>query len=328
MPFLPGETSNCKPSKKMISSLQVHSYLFHKVLYPQTHPYTAVSPKTAEHKNYVLNGKRVSQRISGTGSMTIEAAMVVPLFLFVILNLFAAVNFIALHVRLETAMHQTGLELAKAGYAYHKVAEGCNFLESEIADIGFEVFYVKDKVISAAGENFIDGVGISGGSEGISFFQSEITDPEYLDLTATYHTAALFLPETFSSFQMVNRARLKVWTGYDNTQNQGKEENSEQIVYITETGKVYHFSRDCTYLQLSVSQVPYEGLVNLRNAYGAKYYSCELCGEGAWDQNVYITEDGTRYHTTLSCSGLKRTVFAIPISQTGSRHACSRCGGT
>lgn len=265
------------------------------------------------------------QKVMCSGSMTVEAAMVVPLFLFVVLNLLSAVNDIAVHMRMMTAMHRTGLELARVGYAYHKVADGCEILESELADVGFSLFYVKDKVIAYAGREFLDHVGISGNSGGISFLQTEVVDPECLDLAATYTMHALFLPEAFSSFQMVNRARMKVWTGYDNTRNSTAEDGGE-VVYITEQGEVYHTLRSCSHLQLTVSQIPYTQLSAYRNENGAVYKSCERCGEGEQSGSVYITQEGDRYHTTLSCGSLRRTVLAVYLSEVGDRRACSRCG--
>lgn len=258
-------------------------------------------------------------------SMTVEAAMVVPLFLFAVMNLFSAVNDIAVHMRLETAMHRVGLELARTGYAYHKVAAGCEVLESEIADVGFSLFYVRERVADHAGREFLDRVGISGDSEGISFLQSKITDPEYLDLSAVYTMGALFLPESFSDFQMVNRARLKVWTGYDNTVNSMAEDEGE-VVYITEQGEVYHLLRSCSHLQLTISQVSYADLSGYRNENGAAYHACERCAEGEISETVYITQEGDCYHTTLSCGSLRRTVLAVYLSEVGDRRACSRCG--
>lgn len=252
--------------------------------------------------------------------------MVVPLFLFAVLNLFSSINYIAVHMRLQAAMHQTGLELVRTGYAYHKLSEGYEILESEIANIGFSHFYAKEKVIAHAGETFLDRVGISGNTEGILFLQSDIVNPECLDLVATYYAEALFLPESFASFGMVNRARMKVWTGYDNVMASAGTQD-EEVVYITQDGEVYHTKRSCTHLQLSVSQIPETDVTHYQNESGMSYTRCERCGEGATAGTVYITQEGDRYHTTVSCGGLRRTVIAVYLEEVEGRRACSRCSG-
>lgn len=259
------------------------------------------------------------------GSMTVEAAMILPLFLFVVLNMYSAINDIALHMRIQTAMHRTSLEMAKMGYAYNRLVQGQEIFESELADVGFNLFYVKNKVISYAGSSFLDRVGISGKCEGISFLQSEVTDPEYLDLKATYMMSALFLPESFENFQMTNRARMKVWTGYDNTVNSNAQDEGE-IVYITQSGEVYHRSRECSYLQPRVTQVSYLQIEACRNESGNRYSACERCSGYERGDTVYITDTGERYHVSLSCSSLHRTVLAVYLTEVEGRHACSRCG--
>ena len=62
--------------------------------------------------------------------------------------------------------------------------------------------------------------------------------------------------------------------------------------------------------------VPVSGLEDLRNESGGKYYPCELCGKKVSGMGVYITNYGSKYHTSMSCGGLKRKIYAVPISET------------
>lgn len=41
---------------------------------------------------------------------------------------------------------------------------------------------------------------------------------------------------------------------------------------------------------------------------------------------LYITNQGDCYHKDLGCSGIKRTVRMIRLSEVGTRRPCSRCG--
>lgn len=280
-------------------------------------------------RNQTKNPSEVSHRKSkrnrrkAKGFMTLEATLVIPLFLFAVLNLYAAINYIGLHVRMTCAMEETGLQLAKEAYAYQKIAQGEEALTGEVADTILSVTYVKELTLSEAGRTFIDRVGIEGESSGVSFAQSDVTNGMYIDLHAIYKTRALFVPG-FSGFQMANRAYLKAWTGYDIPENSEETSQDETLVYITETGTVYHLTRECTYLKLSIRQIVETELVTRRNQSGEKYTACELCGGGSG--LIYVTEEGNRYHKDVTCSGLKRTVKAIPLSEVGDRPPCSRCG--
>lgn len=69
-------------------------------------------------------------------------------------------------------------------------------------------------------------------------------------------------------------------------------------------------------------------LNSLRNESGGKYHACEKCVHGSSKgSNVYITDQGDRYHNSLTCSGLKRTVYTARISEVPGKRACSKCGG-
>ena len=119
--------------------------------------------------------------------------------------------------------------------------------------------------------------------------------------------------------------QIKGWTGYE--KEFGFQEK-EDIVYVTETGMVYHRNSQCTYLDLSIRMVGEKEIGKLRNENGAKYKACEKCGRKA-GKNVYITnvrEVGHSVASTIGCSGLKRKVYAIPISEALGKGECSRCG--
>ena len=126
---------------------------------------------------------------------------------------------------------------------------------------------------------------------------------------------------------MVNRVCLRKWTGYDNAGSAGRADAPEQMVYVSEYGEVYHNSRNCYHLNVTIRQTSAERLTGERNSSGGGYTPCELCGSRRQSGVLYVSEDGTRYHTTAACSGLKRTVTAIPLSETGSRAPCRHCGG-
>ena len=118
--------------------------------------------------------------------------------------------------------------------------------------------------------------------------------------------------------------RIKAWTGYEAG---GFGEEDDQIVYVTDTGVVYHKDAHCTHLDLSIHAAASSELNSLRNESGGKYHACEKCVHGSsMGGNVYITNQGDRYHNSLTCSGLKRTVYTARISEVPGKRACSKCG--
>ena len=112
------------------------------------------------------------------------------------------------------------------------------------------------------------------------------------------------------------KLRIKGWTGYEGT---GFDSGVKDVVYITDTGLVYHATPTCKYLDLSIRRVDYD---EAKKQYGI----CSLCKkEGRSEKKVYITTYGSGYHTSLNCSGLKRTVYAVKKSEIYGRGGCSKC---
>lgn len=267
--------------------------------------------------------RNVSLFSSFRGSITVEAAIVLPLFLFFCIQIISVVCLFEIHSAVTMALHQEVSSLSLQAYAYEEMGiDSDSMLMDTFGDI-----YLKKKVIERIGKTYLDSSMIEGGSSGIQIqFGEEEDTQDVISITLSYRIKPIFGIMGFSGFPMSNRCTMKAWTGYRQPIDTQNEKEEEELVYITENGNVYHKSRQCTHLTLSIREVERKSLEVLRNEEGGKYYACERCGDGQ-QKTVFLTEEGNRYHTSLMCSGLKRTIYVIKLSEAGGRRACSRCGG-
>lgn len=284
---------------------------------------------------------RQASRYQGTqrfrwvrAGMTVEASILLPLFLFFFMNLGSAIEMIRLHGNLQLALWQIGSKLAIYGYALdsgempddeEQEGDEENRWWESLAGRVLASTYVKAQVIDAAGESYLDASPLTDGADGLQFWQSELPGEEdEIDLVVTYSVSPSSSLAGFFPFRMANRYYAHIWNGY----RLPGESGEAQIVYIAETGTVYHLSRDCTYLRLSTRQIVSAGIEEARNQYGGRYQPCLRCAVGNMPPTVYITDEGTHYHYDGLCSGLRRTVYSVSMEEAveEGRHACSRCG--
>lgn len=246
------------------------------------------------------------------GSMTVEAAFVLPFCLFALVNLMSIVELYRLQSNLGAAMHNAAKDMAV--YA-HSIETNSTLLNTTYAAI---------KTESELGMDYLDHSPVSGGALGIVWLQSEFLEKEdCIDLVASYHVNPTFGLMGYRGFIMCNRTRTRAWTGYDNA-GAAKGGNADQLVYITPHGSAYHLSRNCSYLKLSIRGVDRDVVGELRNKDGSIFYACSDCGNKDSDR-VFVTDYGEKYHTSLQCSALKRTIYLVPLSQVQGRTVCSKC---
>jgi hypothetical protein len=170
--------------------------------------------------------------------------------------------------------------------------------------------------------------GFNGIHTNLSTFMEE---EDAIDIIVTYDIRLPLLFIHIKDIPMMQRVRMRGWSGHKvSVKNTSPDSGAgdEQMVYITQTGTVYHLYKDCTYLNLSIKEVNLNQVDTLRNESGGKYKKCSICdGTIPPDlKTVYITDTGDRYHWNLSCSGLKRTILTVPIKEVGERGLCRRCG--
>lgn len=270
--------------------------------------------------------KRVSSFTSRklNASMTVEAAFALPLFLFFIINLISVMNVIGVQSRFNAAIHQVGNKMAFYGYAYEKTIG--DILPEGMASILLTQMYAKEEVMDYVGITYLNQSCIKNGAAGIRFDGTSIMERnDIVEICVNYQVIPLFTILGFDGFDMSQRYYGRAWTGYDVELGISDFTQDDPMVYVTETGTVYHTNRNCTYLNPSISAVNEDSIADMRNQSGGKYYPCEICGSSNVQGTVYITSQGSSYHTMITCSGLKRTIYTIPLSQTGGRGRCSRC---
>ncbi|TCL54282.1 hypothetical protein EDD76_12152 [Kineothrix alysoides] len=259
-------------------------------------------------------------------SMTVEAALAVPFFLFFIMNILVIFDMLRLHGNIEEAIHQTGNQMAFCGYAYKNVEELGFSLPDEMSSIAMSEVYARGRVIRILGTDYLNNTCLSSGAAGLHFVKSSVMkEDDVIDFIVSYKVKPLIGIIGFADFPMENRYYGRAWTGYDVENGQGGQED-DPIVFIAENGVVYHTSRNCTYLCPSINMISAFQKDNIRNEQGEKYHACERCGRAGIQGVLYITSQGNRYHNSLKCSGLKRTIYAVHLSETGGKGKCSKCG--
>lgn len=255
-------------------------------------------------------------------SLTVETAMILPVFLFFFLGMVYIIYALSLEVSVKSSLYETGKELAE--YAYLTEA-GEKYSENAEEYFGAGAYaFTAARFCSYMGNEYWDRSIINNGSKGFSFSQSIFLDESgIIDLVVRYDIKIPFLFTGELSFPQVQRCRLRGWIG-----SKDNQEAEEEMVYITESGSVYHRSLDCQHLKVNIRTVLPLNMATERNQSGAKYYPCVFCGNAKLKDGVYyVTSDGDRFHTSKLCSGLKRKILTVPITDVDGRSACKRCGG-
>lgn len=254
------------------------------------------------------NKEERASALTSKGSLTLEAAIVVPLFFFAMLCLAYLLEMMAIQTTVRNALYSAGKEAAQQAYA------GAVLMSGEL----------EQKIIENIGREQLEKSVVSGGASGIDCSKTvcnRITD--VMNLQVQYQVEIPILMFRITPVTCEETLRVKGWTGYVSAI---EDVTREDTVYVTDTGIMYHQDADCTYLDMSIRSVHAENIEELRNQSGGIYYACESCGEDKTDSEVrYITDYGTRYHTSLECKKIHRNVYAISIDEAYGLGGCSKC---
>ena len=234
--------------------------------------------------------------------------------------LFAPMNRKAGNLFGKTSFGTSSISLAKAGMVVEAAIALPLFLFGVITMISFmKIYQIQTEHLMKVCEQAKDA--------GMYAYVLDGSGPEEITIPAVYSYQPIGGLFSLPKVWMYNAVKVRAWTGKEYAAFSDCAEEEQEMVYVTDSGQVYHRKAGCSYLNVSVSQVGGYQIGAMKNKYGESYSACEVCScnqEPAG--SVYITEKGNRYHNLSSCSGLKRTVRMVKESDVSGMRACGRCG--
>ena len=302
----------------------------------------------SEGASDITPGVSGKNRAGMRGSLTIEAALVLPMVVFVLLGFCYFFRIMAVQTRVAETLNRVVEEITACSELGEKIpglfsteqdssvltqAEEeaqqsilSNFSVSlnSIARHGLEVGLLNALFDRYLPKDYLDSSPVVNGSGGLSFNGTLLMpDTDYLDAHVSYSVHLWGLPPGINEIDLMQRCRRRYWRGYDTAKNDGQQ--NEETVYVTEYGRVYHTYRDCSNLNRSIKTIARQDVGNARNEYGGKYRACEVCIKNNNDPYLYITTDGDRYHSRTDCGALIRYIHTVKRSETGGKPLCSVC---
>lgn len=279
------------------------------------------------------------------GSLTVEASLITWPFVLFILSFLYLIQIFTIQEHIQSSITRMGLDLAQMSYIFDdfnfsEEAEGAESLVGDMAsEIGLSELIassINSGMLKLYSSKYIDKMRLDSSSivkgfDGLSFYESSVLkDDDFIDIIVKYKIRLPIKLFPIDDMEMVQRVKLRGWTGIQFSPNYTLNEDSDEdtIVYVAKTGSVYHRNKSCSHIKLSVRGV--QGIPSqLRNDNGGKYYPCEKCckEDKGISSTYYITSDGTRYHSIIDCSKIKRTVNEVHLSSVvDSKSPCKRCG--
>ena len=267
------------------------------------------------------------------GSLSLEAAVLIPIFLSVVIALLSFMNLIAVQVAVDRALSETGRQIAMYGGVKEQIIETPEnedritaYLQKTLLNAAFSELLVRSLTYDRLKDSAVSSGAVAGGVSGISFAGSSYDAKSgRIVIQASYRVRLAYFP-SFSGIRITQKSVHRLWNGRMEESTEAAENTEEECVYVTENGTVYHRSLSCPSLSLKISETTPREIVGLRSLDGSIFYPCEYCGS-VTAATLYYTPYGDRYHTERNCSRLKRTIREIPLSEAAGLPACKRCGG-
>lgn len=248
-------------------------------------------------------------------SMTVEAALVFPIAMFLFLALLQPVMWLDRQRKVQTAMERIGEEISQYGVWMDSDEE--DSLPAFCTDAA-AALWIKGRAGQYADHVSVKRADVYGEN-------GEIT------LAVTYQEDVPFFGKILGKQERNAAVKKRAWIGLDgklkgNGMNSSVDrDEEEEIVYVGAGMGRYHLFRDCHYISNEYQTVT-KTEAEKGGIYGTKRTPCSICATGEHGtDNVYVTAAGEHYHYDKNCKSMIAYVREIPKKEAEHLGMCSYC---
>lgn len=269
-------------------------------------------------------------------SLTVEASIVLPLFIFMMLILLFPLKLMEEERRLQNTAENIGRQLAAAEY----IKTAGDELIKDKGSIGEKLSGTVNVVekgavigIILAEANNADTIAFPViGSETAVFSDADGDDPAMFRVDLDYRLKLPFSTYTIPALHKSMTVSRRAWIGAEGGRGRSRyggddfeADDEDRMVYLGKTSSVYHDDPNCHYLSNVMKAADASDMDSMRNESGGKYHACPSCNPGKTG-TVYYFASGTAYHSSEHCKAITSYSRAVRLREVKNMRACSYCG--
>lgn len=270
-----------------------------------------------------------------SGSLTLEAALILPLFLLSLFTVIMLMKLGVVHYQVQSSLAEMAEDLSVVHYVLQKES-----IEEVVDDIEQFLDEHEDNPITAPLKDSMN-IMVGGlksksygvlfrkymnketqqelGIKGLQFHTDSSTEQEMIILKVSYEVSLPSVANILSELVLSNQVVTRGWIGAEHYKSQEQESDKgdqDEIVYIFLSSKEIYHPASCPKLNIKVKQMTAKEAKSL----GKK--SCSFCG-GKADIQGYVYATNKTYHSA-TCYHIKPKVKSVKLSQVKDRRPC-RC---
>lgn len=272
---------------------------------------------------------------SSDGSLTLEAAIVLPVYIFFLASMIYILNILDLENTLQAAMEEASRSVNSYAYMAEKfddltafdktlVITGNHNLADILIDNIVNNALVRKTFMTDQVKDIADNSYILNGADGIRIILAASgSTSHFIDFNIEYYVKLPFFPDKLVNLRVHQRCYFRTFTGEDIRSKTG---DYTQYVYTTPTGGAYHTSPYCSYLSKYYSILPSSYFEDNLNS-SDLYQPCSHCAKNAAPTpNSFICAGSRVYHNRIDCFYLNANIYKVTLeSVKDTMHLCPRC---